>query len=203
MGPRWSDSCVHKGIISSQRGRMDIIPLMMVPSRKFSRGGAFILVMLMLVVLLFRRTGQWLVYRRNPVGEGGQLFVEPFPTTGTEFRLTQDGGSAPIWSRDGRELFYRRNVQSITGIEGGAQSPNLMAVDISLEGTPEWGNQRVLPIEGFLVFQGSVDYDITADGERFLMVFPEDQTDVSEPVRPQINIVLNWFEELKERVPVP
>ena len=151
----------------------------------------------------FSPDGQWLVYRRNPVGEGGQLFVEPFPTTGTEFRLTQDGGSAPIWSRDGRELFYRRNVQSITGIEGGAQSPNLMAVDISLEGTPEWGNQRVLPIEGFLVFQGSVDYDITADGERFLMVFPEDQTDVSEPVRPQINIVLNWFEELKERVPVP
>ena len=150
----------------------------------------------------FSPDGQWLVYRRNPDGEGGQLFMEPFPTTGTEFRLTQDGGSAPMWSRDGRELFYRRNAQTIAGIEAGAQSPTLMAVDISLEVTPEWGNQRVLPIEGFLVFQGSVDYDITPDGERFIMVFPEDQAE-SGPPRPQINIVLNWFEELKERVPVP
>ncbi len=47
------------------------------------------------------------------------------------------------------------------------------------------------------------DYDISPDGERLLMVFPADQPDSGEPARPQINIVLNWFEELKERVPVP
>ncbi len=151
----------------------------------------------------FSPDGRWLVYRRNVDGEGGQLFMEPFPTTGTEFRLTQDGGSAPMWSRDGRELFYRRNAQTIAGLAAGARSPNLMAVDISLEGTPEWGNQRVLPIESFLVFQGSVDYDITPNGERFIMVFPSDQTESGEPARPRINIALNWFEELKERVPVP
>ncbi len=47
------------------------------------------------------------------------------------------------------------------------------------------------------------DYDMSPDGERLLMVFPADQSDPGEPARPQINIVLNWFEELKERVPVP
>ncbi len=47
------------------------------------------------------------------------------------------------------------------------------------------------------------DYDRSPDGERLLMVFPADQADSGEPARPQINIVLNWFEELKERVPVP
>ena len=47
------------------------------------------------------------------------------------------------------------------------------------------------------------DYDIHPDGERFLMVFPAELVDSSEISRPQINIVLNWFEELKERVPVP
>ena len=47
------------------------------------------------------------------------------------------------------------------------------------------------------------DYDISPDGERLLMVFPADQPDSGERSRPQINVVQNWFEELKERVPVP
>ncbi len=50
---------------------------------------------------------------------------------------------------------------------------------------------------------GYRDYDMSPDGERLLMVFPTDQLDSGESARPQINIVLNWFEELKERVPVP
>ena len=50
---------------------------------------------------------------------------------------------------------------------------------------------------------GYRDYDITPDGQRLLMLFPADQPDPGEPALPQINIVLNWFEELKERVPVP
>ncbi len=51
---------------------------------------------------------------------------------------------------------------------------------------------------------GITPYDITADGKRFLMVFPADQADsVTETAAERINIVLNWFEDLKERVPVP
>ena len=46
-------------------------------------------------------------------------------------------------------------------------------------------------------------HDIMPDGEHFVMIFPESQADSDGPVRPQLNIVLNWFEELKERVPVP
>ncbi len=46
-------------------------------------------------------------------------------------------------------------------------------------------------------------FDMSPDGKRLLMMFPADQSDSGEPARPQINIVLNWFEELKERVPVP
>ncbi len=51
---------------------------------------------------------------------------------------------------------------------------------------------------------GGFTYDVSNDGQRFLMVFPADQADsVTETANEQINIVLNWFEELKERVPVP
>ena len=146
---------------------------------------------------------QWLVYRNMP---GEQLFMQPFPATGTEIRVTQETGSAPMWSRDGSELFYRRGIATLGGAsaaEQGVRSSELVAVDITLDATPRLSNERVLPVEGFMVFVRSRDYDITPDGERFLMVFPAGQTEASEPVRPQINIVLNWFEELKERVPVP
>ena len=44
-------------------------------------------------------------------------------------------------------------------------------------------------------------HDVSTDGENFLMIFPENPA--SDPDRHQINIALNWFEELKERVPVP
>jgi hypothetical protein len=47
------------------------------------------------------------------------------------------------------------------------------------------------------------NFDVTPDGRRFLMVFPAEQATAGEPVRPTINIVENWFEELRQRVPVP
>jgi len=53
------------------------------------------------------------------------------------------------------------------------------------------------------VVPGYRDYDISPDGERLLMVFPADRSDSGEPARLQINVILNWFEELKQRVPVP
>ena len=60
-------------------------------------------------------------------------------------------------------------------------------------------------MQGFLGPSGGIaSYDITPDGQQFLMVFPVDQADsVAEAPDRQINIVQNWFEELKERVPVP
>ncbi len=66
--------------------------------------------------------------------------------------------------------------------------------------------EQTLGTQGFLVIgmgTGIRPYDITPDGQRFLMIFPADQTESGEPARERINIVLNWFEELKERVPVP
>ncbi len=64
------------------------------------------------------------------------------------------------------------------------------------------GAEQRVPIEGFVDDgAGYRHWDIMPDGERFLMVFPVDQTDTR--TRSQINIVTNWFEELKERVPVP
>ncbi len=99
-----------------------------------------------------------------------------------------------MWSPEGSELFYRPALSSV---------PTLRSVDIITEPAFGFSNEQTLPVEGFTVVGGYRDYDMSPDGERLLMVFPADQPDTGEPARPQINIVLNWFEELKERVPVP
>lgn len=117
------------------------------------------------------------------------------PTRANKHQLTQDGGTYPLWSPDGSHIFYRR------GFGIALQGPGLMEIEVETGPPFRFGNERTLPIEDFLIFNWHRDYDITPDG-RFLMVFPADPADSSEPARPRINVVLNWFEELKERVPV-
>jgi eukaryotic-like serine/threonine-protein kinase len=145
---------------------------------------------------VFSPNGRWLAYRENDTA-GEQIYIQPFPATGAIYRVTQDGGSHPLWSRDGRELFYRRGL---AGISTG-QKPRLMAVGINPEGPPQPTSERVLPMPGFQVFFFYRDYDMTPDGKRFLMIVPAGPAGPGAPPPPQINIVLNWTEELKRLVP--
>ena len=139
----------------------------------------------------FSPDGRWLAYES---GESGsyEVYVQPFPKTGAKHRITQQGGFRPLWSPDGKQLFYERTGQ-------------LLGIDISMEPAFSFGNEQALRMQGFLIGPGGIRYyDITPDGQRFLMIFPADQADsVTEIVTQRINVVLNWFEELKERVPVP
>ena len=143
---------------------------------------------------VFSPNGRSLAYHSDLAGErGGQIYLQPFPSTGEIRQISQQGGVFPLWSADGNELFYRRPSEI-----AGAQ---LLGVDVITDVPFAVGPEQELSIRPFVtVFR---DYDITPDGERFLMVFPADETDSGEAARPQINIILNWFEELKERVPVP
>jgi serine/threonine-protein kinase len=141
----------------------------------------------------FSPDGRWLAYWSIETG-GPQIYVQPFPKTGAKHRVSQQGAAAPLWSPDGQELFYLK-----------LNSRQLMGIDITTDAAFAFGNEQALGIRGFLL--SGIDtrpYDITPDGQRFLMVFPADQADPgAETPDEQINIVLNWFEELKERVPVP
>ena len=92
-------------------------------------------------------------------------------------------GSEPglAWAPDGRELFYLNGNR-------------MMVVDIETETGFIAGTPRVLFEAPFPV---SSDFDITPDGQRFLMIR------IGEQQAGQINVVINWFEELKARVPLP
>ena len=146
----------------------------------------------------FSPDGQWIAYSSFEPGVNTmEVFVQPFPPTGEVHPITTTGEAQPMLSSDGRELFYR----------GNAGGPNVRAtlsgVEITTEPAVAWGAQQTLPIEEFYVQAGERSFHIMPDGQRFLVAFPEDRTDSGDAPRPQINIVLNWIEELKERVPVP
>ena len=77
-----------------------------------------------------------------------------------------------------------------------------MSVAMTRDQSLTFGDERPLPIENFTLVAAVRNYDVAADGRRFLVAFPAEQADASEPDRPGIIIVDNWFEELRRLVPV-
>jgi eukaryotic-like serine/threonine-protein kinase len=132
--------------------------------------------------------GRWLAYEANDSGPF-EISVRPFPDVNSgHWRVSSEGGTAPLWTRNGEELIY----VSPTG--------GLMSVGVTR--SPSWAASRPVPVlkEGY-VTTPNVDrgrnYDIAADG-RFLMV-KEGRADQTAPVG--ITVVQHWGEELKRLVP--
>ena len=101
-----------------------------------------------------------------------------------------------MWSRAGTELYYRPTTQVAD-----STTSTLKVVDIVTEPGFAFSNERTLPLERFVVVSFYRDYDITPDGEKLLMIFPEAGTASTAPPPQRIHVVLNWFEEVKARVP--
>jgi hypothetical protein len=97
-------------------------------------------------------------------------------------------GIEPVWNPNGRELFYRI-------------ANKMMAVQIITQPTFAAGRPAMLFEGDYLAspFPATgVTYDVTPDGRRFLMI-----RDAPTEQATQINVVVNWFDELKRRVPIP
>ena len=120
--------------------------------------------------------GQWLAYGSGPDILNIDLYVEPFPPSGSRRRITQNGGNYPVWSPNGDRLFYRPLLASNA-------ERTLRSVDVLTAPDFAFRNEQTLPIEGFITVGGYRDYDITPDGERLVMVFPADQTGDASPPR--------------------
>jgi serine/threonine-protein kinase len=143
----------------------------------------------------FSPDGRWIAYRSNEAGRQSQIYVQPFPPiAGVKYQLTTTGGNAPLWSPDGRQIFYLQN--------GNGASPVFFSVDVQTHPAFTFGNVKQLPITNILTRRGGTlrPYDVTPDGKQFLIVTSGDQP-ADQVKQPQIRITLNWFEELKQRVP--
>jgi len=133
----------------------------------------------------FSPDGRWLAYNSDESGRY-EVYVQPYPGPGGKWQISTEGGTEPVWNPNGRELFYR-------------SGDKLMAADIANQAGFAAGRPRKL-------FEGrygdspnpvTANYDVSLDGQRFLMTKESEQ---SSSVT-QINVVLNWFEELKQKVP--
>jgi Tol biopolymer transport system component len=102
--------------------------------------------------------GRWLAYASNETGRY-EVWIEPLPQTGTRVQLTHDGGSHPLWQPDGQALYFDRDRQMF-------RLP-LNATDRSARAEP-----TPLPIKGFAQAEYRRQFDLTADGRQFLMLFP-------------------------------
>jgi Tol biopolymer transport system component len=131
----------------------------------------------------FSPDGHFIAYASDESGRF-EIYVRPFPGPGGKWQISNEGGTEPVWNPRGRELFYRNGSK-------------MMAVDVTTQGTFSAGKTKML-FEGPYVPtpRSFPDYDVSPDGQRCLMLKPTEQ---AAPT--QINVVLNWFEELKLKVP--
>jgi serine/threonine protein kinase/Tol biopolymer transport system component len=133
----------------------------------------------------FSPDGRWLAYISDESGRV-EVYVQPYPGPGGKWQISTEGGTGPVWNRNGRELFYR-------------SGDKMMAVEIATQPGFAAGKPRVLFEGQYQPAPGNYsNYDVSPDGQRFLMLKPMEQ---AERAPTQINVVLNWFEELKQKVP--
>jgi Tol biopolymer transport system component len=128
----------------------------------------------------FSPDGNWLAYVSNESGRN-EVYVQPYPGPGGKWPISTDGGTEPAWSPDGKELFYRRGDQ-------------LLAVTVQAAQEFSSGAARVLFEAPYEVIDGARNYDVAADGKRFLMI----RSDAADIPR-RFYVVSNWFEELRAR----
>ena len=139
----------------------------------------------------FSPDGRWIAYSSNESGRL-EVYVRPFPGPGGKWQISTEGGAEFAWSPKGNELFYRT----------GPQREKMMVVEYQTQPTFSASRPRLL-FEGNYVAQVATSpaayYSVSPDGQRFLMMEAPEQTSAALT---QINVVLNWFEELKQKVPV-
>ena len=134
--------------------------------------------------------GRWVAYQSNETGRQ-EIYVRPFPDVdGALYPVSTTGGSRPRWAADGTELFY----YSAPGI--------IMAVAVRAGDELVLGRPEVAASGSYAIpLNTGTHYDVSPDGQRFLLIVEQTQDD-DAALPPQLIMVLNWFEELKERVPV-
>lgn len=137
--------------------------------------------------------GRWLAYESNEAEPESEIFVRPFASAQSARQtISTGGGTQPVWSRDGTELFYLAPNGTLMGV--GVKKGDTWAATPAVEVFP-----------GPSYYRGSGpnsarSYDVAADGKRFLMVKPVAGNDGGTTLASVI-VVQNWLEELKRLVP--
>jgi serine/threonine-protein kinase len=133
--------------------------------------------------------GRWIAYESNETGRT-EIYLRPFPNVdGGKSQVSTDGGVAPLWSRDGRELFFVNGSRS------------MVVVPVGAGGASKLGEQKFLfrmrPELYLSTAEFYTPFDISPDGQRFIMA--RRTTPAPSHVGSMV-MVQNWFEELSTKV---
>lgn len=138
----------------------------------------------------FSPDGQWMAYVSNESSRN-EVYVRPFPGPGGKWQISTGGGTYPIWSRNGRELFY----ETIPPDHRIMVAEYIAKGDSFITGKPRlWSDKQIL----------YVDYpnlDLAPDGKRFA-VFPQPETALESKGNVNVTFLVNFFDELRRRVPL-
>jgi Tol biopolymer transport system component/DNA-binding winged helix-turn-helix (wHTH) protein len=134
----------------------------------------------------FSPDGRWLAYVSDESGRY-EIYVQHYSGPGGKWQISTEGGTEPLWNPNGRELFYR-------------SGDRMMAAEIATQPHFSAGKPKMLFSGQFQPSPNPVpnaNYDVSRDGQRFLLL----KAGGLDKAPTQINVVLNWFEELKQKVP--
>lgn len=136
----------------------------------------------------FSPDGRWVAYVS---GESGtfQIYVQPYPGPGEKVRISTTESTHPIWTANGREILFRGNSQEFFAAAVKSFNPFQTEEPHLVYSEKSGGFSSTTPVRA---------WDATSDGQRFIVTRDEESKD--KPVT-QVQIVLNWAEELKRRVP--
>jgi len=137
--------------------------------------------------------GRWVVYASNETGRN-EVYLQRFPQLGAKVQVSTDGGYSPVWSRDGRELFYARE-------RAGAYTGHLWVVGVGPGAPPRLGTPRPLfDLEERRLWISSLvsGFGVTRDGRFY---FPQTLESPPSTEPRQLHVVQGWSSELRRRVP--
>jgi hypothetical protein len=168
-------------IVTAENGKARVDPLIQTPKAEMSPE--------------FSPDGRWLLYTSDVTGRN-EVYVRAYPGSGEVVPVSAEGGDSPAWHPNGREIFFASRPDP-TG------KYRMLAVAFTPGSPPTIGH----PSELFSYDPGALRmacvpsrcYDVAPDGQRFYAV----QSVTSPPPRvvTHINLIQNWFAELKAKVP--
>jgi serine/threonine-protein kinase len=138
----------------------------------------------------FSPDGRWIAYSSSESGRP-EIWVQAFPGPGLKMQVSNNGGTDPVWRRNGGELYYRSDDKMMAVAVTTSQTFTAGAPRMLWEGVYSHGTGSSCGMPGV----ASAAYDVSADGQRFLMV-KEDEV----PYASRIIVVLNWGEEVNAKV---
>jgi serine/threonine protein kinase len=130
----------------------------------------------------FSPDGRWIAYASNESGRF-EVYARPYPGPGGKLQASNDGGFEPVWSRDGKELFYR-------------SGPKMMAVTVQ---PGSFGKPVMIFEQSGLYREPNLErrlYDVAPDGSRFVMLRA-----IADESPPQLRVLTGWTKLARQPKP--